>query len=168
MIDLETLATTPDAAILTIGAIKFDPTTDWIDNDVFYTRVQCQDIDHRRVDPETVKWWSKQTAEAQAEVFEGDSLPLAEALAALDLWMENDPIVWSQGASFDIVILEDAYKQFGILPPWKYWDIRDTRTAYYCASARGFFEPFRPDNASAHVAWKDAYAQCRSVQRAMR
>ena len=27
MIDLETLSTTPDAVILTVGGVKFDPTT---------------------------------------------------------------------------------------------------------------------------------------------
>ena len=64
MIDLETLATTPDAAILTIGACKFDPNGDDRDKakrnmPSFYKRIDLQsNIDlGRRVDENTLRWW---------------------------------------------------------------------------------------------------------------
>ena len=48
MIDLETLATSPDAAILTIGAVKFDPFGDDIKDpkcEKFYVRVDLDSCD---------------------------------------------------------------------------------------------------------------------------
>ena len=41
MVDLETLATSPDAAILTIGAVLFDPYSTRV-YDKFYTRVNLE------------------------------------------------------------------------------------------------------------------------------
>ena len=48
MIDLETLATSPDASILTIGAVKFDPFGDDVKNpkcEKFYCRVDLDSCD---------------------------------------------------------------------------------------------------------------------------
>ncbi len=165
MIDLETAATTPNADLLTVGAIRFDPTTEEIDNDIFYVRVQTGQGRYR--DPDTLRWWSQQSLLAQAEVFESEpSCAIEQMLKDLTGWLGDKPVVWSQGSCFDIVILEDAFRQFDLKVPWDYWDIRDTRTIYYAAAGR--FEQFVPDDASAHVAWKDAYAQCVSVHRAMK
>jgi len=36
--------------------------------------------------------------------------------------------VWGNGATFDISILEAAYRQRGIPIPWAFWNIRDVRT----------------------------------------
>ena len=58
MVDLETLATTPDAAILTIGACKFDPRGNNI-TDQYYERIDL-DSQNRRIDENTIEWWSKQ------------------------------------------------------------------------------------------------------------
>ena len=69
MIDLETLATTPDAAILTIGACKFDPRSNDIDA-TFYERIQLdtQENYDRTINEDTLAWWSKQDKKVQALV----------------------------------------------------------------------------------------------------
>jgi hypothetical protein len=63
MIDLETLATSTDAAILTIGAVKFDPFGKDIQEpqmESFYVRVDldsCHDIG-LKVNDDTIAWWA--------------------------------------------------------------------------------------------------------------
>ena len=65
MIDLETLATTPEATVLTIGACKFDPHGNTID-ETLYMRVDIDSQD-RDIDPNTLEWWSKQDKQIQRE-----------------------------------------------------------------------------------------------------
>jgi hypothetical protein len=43
-------------------------------------------------------------------------------------WNHGKP--WSHGAPFDIVVMEHAWRQLGQLPPWPFWDVRDTRTLF--------------------------------------
>ena len=62
MIDLETLSTNPNAVILTLGAVKFDPYTVMKPYDDLYFRV---DVDSqtemgRDVMQDTLDWWGKQ------------------------------------------------------------------------------------------------------------
>ena len=70
MLDIETLATSPDAVVLTFGAIKFDPFNPSIQmSDGIYFRI---DVDEqialgRRVDEGTVAWWGTQSAEVREE-----------------------------------------------------------------------------------------------------
>ena len=71
MIDLETLATSPDAAILTIGAVRFDPfgreLTD-PEMDSFYVRVDLDSCDEIGLvtNDDTIAWWANQSDEAKA------------------------------------------------------------------------------------------------------
>ena len=67
MIDLETLATTPEAAVLTIGACKFDPRGNTI-ADTFYERIDVDSQD-RDINPSTIEWWSKQDKAIQEDAF---------------------------------------------------------------------------------------------------
>ena len=60
MLDLETLATSPDSVILTFGAIKFDPfdSTKGMTNGL-YMRVNVDEQISlgRHVDEGTIAWW---------------------------------------------------------------------------------------------------------------
>ncbi len=78
MIDLETLATSPDAAILTIGAVKFDPFGDDINEpncDKFYVKVDLDSCDRIGLvtHDDTIAWWANQSKEAQEEAFSPDN-----------------------------------------------------------------------------------------------
>ena len=78
MIDLETLATSPDAAILTIGAVKFDPFGDDIKDpkcEKFYVRVDLDSCDRIGLvtTDDTIAWWANQSKEAQDEAFGEDN-----------------------------------------------------------------------------------------------
>ena len=71
MVDLETLATSPNAQILTIGAVTFNPNGYEV-YDEFYLRVDvdsCSTLD-TYVDDSTIKWWADQDKAAQDEAFD--------------------------------------------------------------------------------------------------
>ena len=49
---------------------------------------------------------------------------------ALSSFMVGVGRVWSQGANFDICILDHMFRHVGLTSPWKYNAVRDTRTLY--------------------------------------
>ena len=68
MIDLETLGTAADSVILSVGAVKFDLHSTAIDDHGFYGSISIDsNFDAgRRVSEDTLLWWLKQPAAAQA------------------------------------------------------------------------------------------------------
>lgn len=134
MLDLETMSTESNAAIIAIGAVKFDPKTKQI-TDRFYTRVDLQSCKDAGLDisASTVMWWLQQSEAARSE-FKGQLPPLRTALAGFTAWMGKMPgdightSVWGNGATFDNVILTNAYSAVGIERPWKYNKDRCYRT----------------------------------------
>lgn len=130
-IDLETMSTKPDAAIIAIGAVAFDLTGKEI-LDRFYTTVDlASSMAHGGVvDASTILWWMRQSDEARAE-FKGKTILLPHALEQFTLWVEklgDDFCVWGNGADFDITILGQAYRRIGEEPPWSYRNVRCFRT----------------------------------------
>jgi hypothetical protein len=132
MLDLETLATSPDSVILTFGAVKFDPFTTEQDFDTgLYYRI---DVDEqialgRQVDQGTVDWWGSQNEEVREEALgEHDRIGLEQFTQSLNKFVVGANRIWAQGPVFDIVILENLYRQLGKPTPWPYYLIRDSRT----------------------------------------
>ena len=83
MIDIEGLATGPNAMILTIAAQVFDPFSDTIIDDQFYARIDTESQPDRDMNDDTIQWWTTQP-EAAAEAFNPeDRMPLKEALEKL-------------------------------------------------------------------------------------
>tara|TARA_R110000764_G_scaffold96377_1_gene180484 strand:- start:128 stop:706 length:579 start_codon:yes stop_codon:yes gene_type:complete len=129
MVDLETLATTPDAHILTIGLVAMHD----MDNTLYiHVKRNAEMKQHvRKVDPDTEGWWFKQSPEAQHEAFnQTNAVELDVALHQITEWFQADNMkkIWSHGSTFDVTMLENAYRQCNIPVPWRYWDVRDTRT----------------------------------------
>lgn len=131
MLDIETFGTRPGSVIRSIGAATFDLTGKV--GKTFYVNVEkqsCLDVG-LVVDPETEKWWASQSAAAQ-QAFLVKPKPVKTALAEFRAWFfeQSAPIVWSQGANFDPPVLEAAYHAAGVPTPWKFYNVRDTRTVY--------------------------------------
>tara|TARA_R110000822_G_scaffold84867_3_gene199050 strand:- start:29002 stop:29541 length:540 start_codon:yes stop_codon:yes gene_type:complete len=125
MIDIETMSTTPNAAIVSVGIVIFDPRYGKISKKTYYSELDWQE-QNRDKDKDTRKWWSKLDKGIQ-EALEGiDSL--GDTLNEIADFLPADCKVWGNGPTFDITILENAYRQFGIDIPWKFWNIRDCRT----------------------------------------
>lgn len=131
MVDLETLSSASDAAIISIGAVKFSPANNAIVNR-FFLNVEpqsCVDIG-MRMDADTIMWWMKQSHEARAQ-FDAPKTPIKEALQQFSSFLganANANFLWGNGATFDNVILANAYKLAGIKRPWPFWADRCYRT----------------------------------------
>lgn len=164
MIDLETLDTSPNASILTIGAVKFDPFGDELkdaDMDSFYVRVDLDSCDRigLTTNDDTIAWWAKQSKEAQDEAFsDGGRIDIVDAFNQLYKFAWGSTRVWSHGASFDIVICENVFKKIGKAVPWNFWNVRCTRTLFDIG-----INPNRPPVLK-HHALEDAWNQAVGVQ----
>jgi hypothetical protein len=164
MIDLETLATSTDAVVLTIGAVKFDPFGSDIKEpamDSFYVKIDIDSCDELGLvaNDDTIAWWAQQTKEAQAEAFEGtDRIHIREAFDQLYKFCWGAKRVWSNGAAFDIPICEHVYRKLNKAIPWSFWAVRDVRTAFDLG-----INPNRPP-VLAHHALQDAWNQAVGIQ----
>lgn len=170
MIDLETMGTTPDSAILSIGAVAFD-LWDWEANteETFYTRISIESNEEakRRIDGSTVAWWLKQSKEAQMALFESPINNLRTALTNFRVWADNlKPrvlTVWAKDPDFDVVILSDAYRGIGDRWPFQYFLNRSVRTLQHMAWPDGDVPNIRGE-ATHHNALDDAIVQAKIVQ----
>ena len=128
MIDLETLGLKQDAAIISIGACKFNILTGKIIS-VFHGNIKWESaLKYGNAEPSTVTWWQQQTGTAKDALTtpaQEDSEQIMEKFVS---WMESDPIVWGNGACFDIAKLEHWFEKIDIRHPWFYRDTRDVRT----------------------------------------
>ena len=132
MVDLETMAVTPKATVLSLGAVQFNPYGNGYSDKLYMLiSIDDQDVLGREVDPNTLDWWSKQDPKAMEEAFSPDNrVPLAEAVDRFHKFAWGCDAFWSHGATFDLVILEDIYRQLGKPLPWNFWQLRDTRTLF--------------------------------------
>ena len=124
MIDLETLGVEQDAAIIAIGACFFDPFSGKI-GDEFTVKIEWESaMEGRSISASTVKWWSQQSVEAQKGVTDGKH-SMEQALRDFKYWAQirasSTIRVWGNGATFDITLLENAFKQYKIDPFWAFW-----------------------------------------------
>jgi len=159
MIDLETMGITPDSAIVSVGVVIFDPRYGKVSDKTFYRELDWVNQD-RSVCKDTRAWWDKQAEEAQIALYGIDELE--DVLFELSDFLPTDCKVWGNGATFDISILEDAYRQQKIEIPWKYWNVRDVRTIKdMYESKRGGFN--KKSGGTLHNALDDAYFQSRYV-----
>lgn len=161
MIDLETLGTTADAVILSIGAVKFNLESGDIDDAGFYASVSVtSNLDlGRRVSEDTLKWWMQQTPAAQA-VFHEPKDTLESSLRGLIEWFGHDQRrVWSNGADFDLPMLAHAFTQLGLTIPWQFFNSRCFRT-YKALPAASNLSKLKND----HNALRDAVNQAKFAQ----
>lgn len=163
MLDIETLSTRPSSVILTLGAVKFSPWDEEVNTENgLYLRI---DVDQqlelgRHVQQETIDWWGTQSEDVREEALgEHERTNLDNTLDQLNRFLVGVNNIWCQGPAFDIVILEDLYRQVGRPTPWQFWQIRDSRTLF---SVHG--DPREKGRAGAHNALIDCYYQARAVQ----
>ena len=169
MIDMETLDTSPYCVILTIGAVRFDPKgTGVIQKLELRPTIEEQTETYNRViNDDTLRWWSEQSPEALEEAL-GDRgrVSFKECMETLYKFCWNRRAVWSNGASFDVVVAETAFRQ--VLTdkpnpiPWPFYTVRDTRTLYEIAGVK----LKDGGHVTSHKAVEDAERQAIVVQQA--
>lgn len=188
MIDLETMATSPDAAVVAVAAVTFDPfalvrhvTNTGPAPATFYRNVELLSsvlIGGGAVDTRTIDWW-RTRPEQERDGLLNDPPPASidVVMGELHSWLADvEPAgVWSHGASFDPPILALLAKRLRMMGPlWDYKTVYDTRTLFMLAK---HFEP-PPDVAVeaagaagsnvAHKAIADCVWQIRKVQESIR
>lgn len=130
MIDLETMSSNSNAAIVSIGACTFSASIGITGK--FYTNVSLQDCMKRglHVDANTIMWWLKQSDEARSAL---DADPKADlhvgpdtlynALTGLEKFLNyrmSEYKIWGNGATFDNVVLANAYRALGDYMPMNF------------------------------------------------
>lgn len=160
MIDLETMGTSKNAAIVSIGAVVMDFENNLLDTS-FYHRICLESAVAAGgvIDAATVKWWLQQSDVARREIYSA-SANLTKVLSYFSAFIaancEHRQVkVWGNGAAFDNVILRSTYEACGIEPPWKYWNDRCYRTM------KNMFKTTHkePSNGVVHNALDDATNQ---------
>lgn len=127
MIDLETMSSRSNATICSIGAVKFDNNKIL---DTFYCTIDAKTCKEAglHICKDTIEWWAKQNKEAFNELLR-NTIPLSDALNNFTEWFGPKSLsVWGNGAAFDNVIMDNAYKALDRKIPWSYWDDRCYRT----------------------------------------
>lgn len=129
MVDLETLGNNNNSVILSIGAVAFDLREDEEFTNTFYAVVDpqsCIDVG-LKMDVSTIMWWMQQSDDARKALDKkGD--PLLGILSKFSDWYPKGAKFWGNGATFDNVILSNAYTACKMQKPWRYSDDRCYRT----------------------------------------
>ena len=164
MLDLETLGNNSNSVIVSIGAVMFDSTV--VDeNGYFYANVDPESCVQAglKMDASTVMWWMQQSDQARS-AFNVGSSPLAAALIDFSNWIPPGSTVWGNGATFDNVILSNAYLATGIPKPWKYNGDRCYRTL------KALYQNIKADARSGvyHNALDDAIHQAKHASKILR
>lgn len=162
MVDIETLDTTPNAVILSIGAVAFNRAGVI---DTFYTNISLKDnLKHNRtISEDTFYWWMSQDKQAGKVLGENPTTMYLALHRFLEFMRSNGDIrklrLWGNGAAFDNVILRDALSQItlGGAEVWKFYNDMCFRTYVKMNN----IERVRPT--VAHDALSDALAQTQSL-----
>lgn len=163
MIDIETLGTEPDCVVLSVGAVKFDPykASDPHAKTLWRPSADEQMNADRSVLESTLQWWAGQPQHIQDEAFSEDGrIPLEQFFKELNKYLVGVDKIWCQGPQFDMVILENLYKQFDHHMNWAFWQVMDCRTIFNMMPV----DPRKAIQQNLHSADEDAYYQAVCVQ----
>lgn len=166
MLDLETLSTRPNAAIIAIGAVAFDPAEERVLTH-FHAGISPRSAaSYGAMDIDTICWWMQQS-DAAGDEWNGARTSI-EALCSFRRWLEATEHtfgllqgVWGNGAAFDNVVLAHAFEAPFGGAPWSHKQDRCYRTL------RALFphieEP--PFEGERHTALADAMHQAKHCMR---
>jgi hypothetical protein len=161
MLDLETFGTKPGSVIRSIGAVQFDPRIGI--GKEFYNNITEEDqIAYGATkDQSTVNWWESQSQESQ-DAFADNQVSLKMAVNSFANFFKDNGLqfVWAQGSAFDCTLWEHSCSFVGVNAPWKFWNTRDTRTAYQMT---GFNTKSISRQGTYHNALDDAKHQVRCI-----
>lgn len=170
ILDLETLSTETNAAILQIGAVAIDKEFDTIRTRSFESRIgeqeayKSQTLFDRYVCDNTVKWWDEVSRPTRDIVFAPQEA-YAQAMMYFSNWVkslgEKDKILmWGRGPEFDNTILASSLKACNLEIPWNFRNNRCMRTLMDITKIDPKEVP-RLSNETEHTALGDARFEAR-------
>ncbi|HIC1936910.1 TPA: 3'-5' exoribonuclease domain-containing protein [Citrobacter freundii] len=172
MVYMETMGNSPDAPIVSIGAVFFDPSTGNTGAE-FYRVVSLESSMSFGMKPDasTIQWWLKQSSEARSAILVDEAMGLRESLELLaDFIAENAANgshtvqLWGNGCSFDNVILRRAYALTETPFAVPFRNDRDVRTMVELGKSVGINPRYDiPFEGDMHNALSDARHQVKYV-----
>lgn len=177
MIDIETTGTGHHSALISIAAAVFNLLTGEIYAEE-YIRINWKEdceVCGGKIDPATMEWWLKRSAEARAELITSDNqLPPDDALMRIFEFIQKhcdeEPVyVWAKSPSFDLSLIKDAVERCCIpkeMIPWKFWNERDVRTIEGIGAQLNIPLPYGKKDVT-HHALGDVRGQIRNVAAVM-
>lgn len=169
MVDLETMGTGTDAAIIAIGAVEFNPYAEPGEDVLgraYYANVNLQSsIDAGlTVDGDTVMWWLQQEDAARLAL-RAEPRDIAVVICEFSQWYQDTgaEYVWARGIDFDIAILKTTMRKLHLRQPFVYNASTDSRTVFRALS---FDEKALPPIGTAHNALDDARFEAVAVTKA--
>jgi exodeoxyribonuclease VIII len=126
MLDLETMGTGQDAAIVSVAAVR-STETEIVDSFNVCVSLQSSVSAGMVIDPSTVIWWMRQSDESR-QVLTGSAVSLRACCELFAAWIGKDCELWGNGADFDNAIMSNAYRMVGLEQPWHYTANRCFRT----------------------------------------
>lgn len=177
MVDIKTLSTAVNAAVLSIGAVEFDPLSGKILRE-FYHELDLSDQTNRHIDANTVQWWVKQCLVNTDNIEflaknnrEKDAV--AYVLHELGAFINGGAeyamtrvegyekiALWACDPDFDIAILADLYTEHNLPTTWKYSEPKSVRTIRMLTQLAGMEVPHQEAN---HNALDDCIRQAKEV-----
>ena len=116
MIDLETMGVTTDSAIVSYGAVEFDPFTGELGHEIYRVIDLNSSMDHgMTVDGGTIYWWLQQTEGARlALIQDGNRESAPTAMKSLDTFIRgvgnpNRVRLWGNGPTFDNAMIRYSH-----------------------------------------------------------
>ncbi len=129
MIDIETVGRLPHGGVIALGAAAFRM-KDRCCFDTFEVLFSLDDVIRLggEMEADTMEWWAEQDAAVRDRMFSGTT-GLREGLRSFNRWFNgvSPERTWARGTTFDITLMEAAYKDAGVGIPWMYWQTRDSR-----------------------------------------
>lgn len=169
VVDIETLGVNSRSPVLSIGAVILAKDLSIEDRvrDIIEWRIDASLYDYFNgsfvVDFSTIKWWVDQKLTAKKTAFTGSESPGIVCQELADIYREAEcGEIWANHPQFDVVILENLFKQYDVKVPWNYYDVFDTATIKLFLSQLKRDE-FKNDLV-AHVASDDAIYEARCLQ----
>ena len=166
MVDLETMSLGAHAMVLSIGAVLFDPNAFGVASK-FYVAIDLEDqmaSGRFQMDPGTLLWWMhEERRDARNRWMAEAKVDIYAALSGLREWFgPSSRPVWGNGASFDNVVLANAYRSMGLSVPWTYKHDRCFRTMANMAPLVEFIR-----KGTFHHALDDAESQAEHLHRVL-
>ena len=131
MVDIETLATTPSAAMISFGACHFDIDTGVI-SDKLNVNIVMRDVAKTGlvVSKDTLQWWLRQDKEVFRSSQE-NAISHKDAMKIISDYLEKykNSRLWQWG-SLDFPVIESNLIKQGYEAQWKYWRVDNARTVF--------------------------------------
>lgn len=144
--DMETCATTANAAVMQVAAVAWDRSAkenpfsvcDGFAVVSFNEHIDLRScvVDGFDFDQTTVNWWANQTDKAKKAVTAGLAEPIEEVFCRFIEWIiqvkrdtkAESVCLWCQGMDFDGAILRNICHKYDLELPFPYQQFRDCRT----------------------------------------